>query len=107
VLLWELEYGGHLDALERAAARGMPVKALDNRPKTDPRNVLYLAVFRDCSRRRAENTSAIPISEIVAWLDLHQIDSIDEREEIFDVVNAMDEAFMTHFAAKLKRQQGH
>lgn len=104
MLLWELEFGGHIDTLERAAARGVKVNALETRMQQDPRHSLYLEAFRDCSRRRPENTRAIPISEIVAWLDLHQIDSIDDREDIFAVVNEMDEAFVKHFAQKLPRE---
>lgn len=64
----------------------------------------YWAAFQELSMTRpvGMGVGAIPFQEIVAWLDLHQITSLEDRLEYAKWVRYLDGVFLEHHA---KQQQ--
>lgn len=52
--------------------------------------------FVDLNPRRAVGfgVGAIPASEILAWLEIHQVKDLDTRIELFDMLLVLDDAYL-------------
>lgn len=89
-------------------ASGVTPKALLERPLPNEWTVGYYAGFMLVSDSRASGmggVTSIPLSEIVALLELYGIRDMDERETWVRMIRAMDSAYVTHYAEKQKRER--
>lgn len=79
------------------ASRGYPVEELDKRPEFDNSLRMYWEMFHELQVSR-QYTQAGPqplaISEIVALVELYEIESADERRFMLRVMQAMDKAWL-------------
>jgi hypothetical protein len=92
--------------LEKLAEKGKPTPALVNRPELYPDLVRIWQGFMDLHKTRqiAFGPSAIPISEIIIWLDYQGITDIDERQECYELILAMDAAWLDWARTKQKER---
>jgi hypothetical protein len=63
----------------------------------------YYTAYQGVSRSRNVSMSGplpIPVSEILSYCILFQIDNLTERERIFKFVNRLDSAYLEHVAAQ-------
>lgn len=82
---------------------GLRPQALADRPVLDFRQHYYYAAYRALSRSRnvaMTQPLPIPISEILAYCILFQIDNLTEREQILRTVNLLDDVYLEHVAAQ-------
>ena len=80
-------------------AQGMQPRALENRPLINDRLGYYYAAFNRLSRSRdASMAGPLPIkaSEILAYCTLFNIQTVEERERIFDHIANLDDAYLEH-----------
>ena len=91
-----MEWGPHEAELERYRRAGIRVAALESKPDLyDDLRPLWQA-FWQLSRCRPSGwgPSAIPVSEIVAYLDLRHITDPDTRVEWADLIAVMDNEWL-------------
>lgn len=82
---------------------GEPPPALRKRVKLRSECLPYRNAFRRLTSRRQFNEAgpqAIPMSEIIGYLDGTDITDYDEREVYIETICAMDEVYMEYVAKK-------
>jgi hypothetical protein len=57
-----------------------------------------------CRRPVGFGPGAIPMTEIVAWLDLHQVEEMEERTEFVELIGVMDREWLTWADKKRKEK---
>lgn len=108
---WYAEHGEHLETYYRVQAQGLKVAALDIRPElisgfgTMSDNP-YLRAYYLLSKSRQIGMAEfyIPLTEIVAYLDLIGIEGHEARSDFATIIIAID-AGMLEFKAKLQKRQ--
>lgn len=83
--------------MRAARDKGVPVKALDEKPRLRRELRRYWDAFRRLSNRRSFGFSGpqpISFGDCREYLDLHGISDPDEREEFDDYVSAMDAKYL-------------
>lgn len=79
------------------------MKALEARPRLHEDLVETYDAFWSLSRPMVPGAvGPIPMTEIVAWLDLHGVDDRDERIDFAEAVHAMDVVFISHMNRKAR-----
>ena len=78
------------------AEEGHPIKPWVERPVLIPWLEPYWEAFLVLSQTRpvGMGVGAIPLSEIVAYLDLHQVEDPEERRDTLRYVQILDRAFL-------------
>jgi hypothetical protein len=88
--------------------RGERVEALENEPELYPDLQFVWAAFTELSESRSYgfgHPNPIPISEIVAWLDLNEVHSPEDRREITLLIQAMDRTWILVTTENSKAKQ--
>lgn len=85
----------------RAKRTGITPVALLNRPRLQPKDVPFRDAFYALSNSRPASmggAGAIPVSEVLAYLQLVGIVSVAARSKYLRLVQAMDQVFLDHMA---------
>ena len=87
--------------LEKRAAKGLPTKALDDRPSLYVDLGPIWQAFNELHSARPSGFGpmAIPVSEILAWMDLQGIYDRETRLEYYSLIRVMD-IYWLKWAAK-------
>ncbi len=103
-----LNWGEYLPRLERLKQAGQRVAALDTKPTLydDCQFVFGLFSRLNAARQVGGFGGACPIDvgSIVSILDLYRIESLDERQEIFDLLQQMDRSYLMQAKTKTQAQ---
>lgn len=86
----------------------MTPRALLSRPTLDDRLRHYYSTYNRISRSRdVSMAGALPlkVSEISAYCDLFKIQSLTERERLFDYVTSLDDAYLEYVAKRRQEDQ--
>lgn len=86
-------------------ATGEIPDALQNKPKLSHWVAQYYSAFHvlnDSRMVREGSIGSIPLSEIFAYMQMFEIDKLDEREHFTKMVKALDRVYVKHINAKLK-----
>jgi hypothetical protein len=75
-VVWWIEWGDSLEALEAMQAEGIPVKALENAPRYRPDLAAYLSCYMDVSAERSFN-GQVTFSAVSHWCDVYDCDVSD------------------------------
>jgi hypothetical protein len=82
---------------------GQPPQALKDRPVLDQRQYHYYTAYQTLSRSRNVSMAgplSIPMSEILSYCLMFQIDNLTERERILRFVNRLDSTYLEFVAEK-------
>jgi len=82
---------------------GILPEALAKRPELAAPLQWYLRAFYDCSRGRAitmGGAGPIPVSEVLAYVQLADITDLDERAWFLQMMLRMDGAYLGHQAKR-------
>lgn len=85
--------------LDLAKADGEEPPALARKPKLTPWHKSFMDCFNTLSSSRnytSAGPASIPYPFILSWLDEHNIHDLSEREEFVSVVQAIDNAYISH-----------
>ena len=95
--------------LQKRQDQGKPTKSLDEQPLLWERSLPYWNAFATLSLRRPAGTglSGIPTSEMIAWLDLHEVVETEDRQFYVRVISAMDAVWLEASAKRLERKSKH
>lgn len=76
-------------------SRGRRVRALENQPELLVESQLVWQAFWDLHQTRPSgfDHGAVPFVELKAWMDLHCIESPEERVSFVRLIRAMDAAW--------------
>lgn len=80
-------------------AQGIPVQALAERPALAGPLQRYLVAFYDLSRGRQitmGGAGPIPLSEIHAYMQIFEMQDLDERRRFMDLMTRMDGVYLEH-----------
>jgi hypothetical protein len=80
---------------------------LRDRPVLDYRQYHYYTAYQTLSRSRAVSMAgplSIPMSEILAYCIMFQIDNLTERERILRFVSRLDSTYLDFVAEKQKKK---
>jgi hypothetical protein len=72
----------------------------------DVRQHYYYTAYQGISRSRGVSMAGplpIPVSEILSYCILFQIDNLTERERIFKFTNRLDSAYLEHVESKRQK----
>lgn len=97
-----------LNALKARAARGEDVPALRSMPVIDEGGYPAWTAFNDLSGRRTGNgfgPNPISTSEIVAWLNLHEITDAEQRRDYYHLVGVLDDEWLKIAAEEAARHE--
>lgn len=97
-----MEWGPHEDFLQRRYEEGKETKALERKPDLRPSLVGFYTAFNMLNLSRDGMGGGIPITEIIAYLDVYNIWNRDERIEFVEIIKAMDRAFLEHQKEEIK-----
>lgn len=91
--------------MEKRQDRGEEVEALENRPELLPelRYVWNGFILLSDSRSSGMGLSYIPLSEILAWFQIYDIDDMAEREEVLEMIKALDRIYVEYQNSKDKK----
>jgi hypothetical protein len=84
----------------------MEVQALQNRPTLTKWVLDYWEAFQYCSTSRKVHQGgigAIPLTEIVAYMDAVYLRDVDERLRTIKMIQCLDQVYVSHVNDKAKR----
>jgi hypothetical protein len=93
--------------LEKAQRLGKRVRVLENRSELYEDLVLAWQCFLTLNRTRQigyASPQPIPLSEIVAWMNLHQVDGVEQRVSFARLVAVADAEAMAYFAKETEKR---
>jgi len=96
-----------LKLLEKAQRLGKRVRALEDRTQLHEDLALAWECFLDLNRCRQlgyVTPQPIPLSEVVAWLDLHAVDGDEQRVCFSRLVACADAEAMAHFTRETEKE---
>ncbi|QDQ26702.1 hypothetical protein FNU76_10185 [Chitinimonas arctica] len=99
---WQLDWGAYLPTLlEEEAESGETPQALLDMPPLDPDNARWYQAFNDLNPSRVAGfgPGSIPVSEILAYAQLLQV---DDRDTLFRRIRACDHTWLQHAADQQK-----
>jgi len=106
-LAWSLKWGEHVKAFETQAKKtGITAGPMKNRPRLKPEDVVYYNAFQTCNISRpagAVGYCAIPISEILSYLQLVGIALREERVKYLHLIQELDRIALDHWAEEAKK----
>lgn len=106
-MAWSLKWGEHVKAFELQAKKtGVTAGPMKSRPRLKSEDVVYYNAFQTCSASRPVGPAgvcAIPISEILAFLQLVGIALRDERVKYLHLIQELDHIALDHWAEEAKR----
>lgn len=85
MIIWGIEWGEKVEALQAMQAKGKRVPALENMPRYRPDLAIYLRAYLDCSNSRTER-GVIPFPAVAKWAEVFEVD-IPECWEVLKVVD--------------------
>lgn len=107
-MAWTLKWGEHVKAFELQSKKtGIVAGPMKNRPRLKAEDVVYYNAFQTCSASRPpgmSGASAIPISEILAYLQLVGIALREERVKYLHLIQELDHIALDHWAEEAKKQ---
>ena len=98
----------HLDTLIAQKERGLDVPFLDNVPEIEPLNQWIMSAFNALSSQRTTSDAGpqpIQISEIRAYAEFTGLTDEDERDDLLQVVLALDKLTLEHSDGERRRQE--
>ena len=101
-----MEWTGKSESLnklaELRAKKGLSTPAIDDRPEIYEDLIEAWQAFQELNQSRQVGLSANPIlvSEIKAWLELHNINDLDERLELHKLIRILDQTWLSWVQAK-------
>jgi hypothetical protein len=102
-LRWKLRFGQHEATLKEQVRRGWKIPGAEE-PELDMRHAWLLAGFRRLSASRPASMGSalmpIPLRDVLQWLDFEGVTVEGVRRDAVDCIEALDEVFRDHMAAK-------
>ena len=101
-----MEWGSYAEFLEKRAAKGKRTAAIESKPDLHADLYIVWRAFGELHRSRQTGFGPSPLSvqDITAWLDLHDI---DDKAEFFELIQAMDETWLTWAIEQSKGKHGN
>jgi hypothetical protein len=107
-LAWTLKWGDHVKAFELQTKKtGIPAGPMKNRPRLHREDVPYYNAFQTCNASRPlgpGGAGAIPISEVLAFLQLVGIAIREERVKYLHLIQDLDNLALEHWAEEAKKK---
>jgi hypothetical protein len=103
-----VEWGEHVEKLERLRAQGKEVRALEARPEMDPSDVSFYRAFTFAAAGRGGMGGGIPPSEVFATVEMYcRLDPASEPDlfdEYVELIHFLDTVSRAAHDEKRKRE---
>ncbi len=101
---WSLQWGSRIEALILIQEQtGETPPALASRPQLSQFEQPYFDAYQTVSASRnwtAAGPAAIPLSEIVAYFDIYEINDPEERDDYIAMIRHLDSVYLAYTSAK-------
>ena len=84
---------------------GKSVPILDRQPDIEPDVLQIWQAFLELRSMQNESTARIPVSEILAWMQMRGIDDLDMRDYLFEIIGDLDSVWVEHKRKEAKAEQ--